>query len=211
MTLRKRISRAGMPEAGLVPRTSDPAGSMASSKPQHGRDGRGGAIERPRQPAEGDHAGHHGGGRECHHPIEWQRAVGRGARQRPEHHDVRGKHQHQAPDHRPLAEAAWPASCSSNSRRRRARKRSTVQSRKPEEPELLGRGWLDRQAVGVVGVALGLADFLGIAVAPDAALAQQPVRGQPAAGKQQRRPPRDSPRARRPRRDPRPSPPGPRQ
>ena len=74
--------------------------------------------------------------------------------------------------------------------------------REPEEPQLLGRVWFDGKAVGVVGMPLCLANFLGIAVAPDAAFAQEPVRGQPAAAQQERRPPRDSPRARRPTRDP---------
>ena len=44
-------------------------------------------------------------------------------------------------------------------------------AREPEEPELLRRVGLDRQAIRVLGVALGLADLLGVAFAPDAALA----------------------------------------
>ena len=108
-----------------------------------------------------------------------QRAVGRGARQRPEHHDVRGEHQQQAPDHGPLAQ---PGGLPVELEELLAPRPEALDgpARQPEEPQLLGRGRLDRQAVGVVGVALGLADFLGVAVAPDAALAQQPVRGQPA-------------------------------
>ena len=58
-----------------------------------------------------------------------------------------------------------------------------------EQPQLLGRRRVDGQPVGVVGVALGRPDLLGGPVAPDRALAQQPVGGQPGPAQQQRRPP----------------------
>ena len=59
-----------------------------------------------------------------------------------------------------------------------------------EQPQLLGRRRVHRQPVRVVGVALGLAHRVGLAVLPDGALAQEPVRGEPGATEQQRRPPR---------------------
>jgi hypothetical protein len=62
--------------------------------------------------------------------------------------------------------------------------------RRAEQAQLLARRWIDGEPVGVVGVPLRSADFGILAVAPDAALAQQPMRGQPGAGQQQRSPPR---------------------
>ena len=59
-----------------------------------------------------------------------------------------------------------------------------------EQPQLLARGRVHRQPVGVVGIALRAAHFFGVAVAPDRALAQQPVRRQPRAREHDRRPPR---------------------
>jgi hypothetical protein len=60
----------------------------------------------------------------------------------------------------------------------------------PEEPQLLCRRRIDGEPVGVVGVALRGAHLVGVAVAPDRALTQQPVRREPGAAKQERRPPR---------------------
>src|SRR5208337_5442065 len=95
-------------------------------------------------------------------------------------HDVRGKHQQKAPDDGALAQAGGLPAQLEQTPAPRA-KALHGPSREPEEPELLGRGWFDRKAVGVVGVALRLADFLGIAVAPHDAFAQEPVRAQPVA------------------------------
>ena len=61
-----------------------------------------------------------------------------------------------------------------------------------EQPQLLAGGRVHRQPVGVVGVPLRAAHFLGVAVAPDRALAQKPVRRQPRAREHDRRPPRIS-------------------
>ena len=61
-----------------------------------------------------------------------------------------------------------------------------------EQTQFLARGRIDGQPVRIVGIPLGAADFLGVAVAPDGALAQQPMRGEPPAGEHQRRPPREA-------------------
>ena len=58
-----------------------------------------------------------------------------------------------------------------------------------EQPQLLAGRRIDRQPIRIVGVALRAADLVGVAVVPDRALAQQPVRRQPAAGEHERRPP----------------------
>ena len=156
---------------------------------QHRRHGRGGAVERPRPAAEGDRAGGDGGRRERHRAIERQSAArGRGG-QRPEDHEIGGDHQQQAPGHGPLAQ---PGRLPLELEELLSPGAEAIDdpARQPEEPQLLGRVRLDRQAVGVFGMALGPADFLGVPVAPHAALAQQPVRGQPGAGQHDRRPPR---------------------
>ena len=59
----------------------------------------------------------------------------------------------------------------------------------PEQPQLLRGGRIHGQAIGVIGVALRRADFVGIAILPDSAFAQQPVRGDPGSRQQKRRPP----------------------
>jgi len=62
--------------------------------------------------------------------------------------------------------------------------------REAEQAQLLARRRVHGQAVGVLGVALRAAHLVRVAVAPDRALAQQPVRGQPGAREHDRRPPR---------------------
>ena len=76
----------------------------------------------------------------------------------------------------------------SASRRRRGAEAFDDPVGQSEEPQLLGGRRIDGQPVGVVGMALGVADFFGVAVAPDGTLAQQPVRGEPRAAST-RRPP----------------------
>ena len=61
-----------------------------------------------------------------------------------------------------------------------------------EQPQFLARGRVHRQAISVVGIPLRVAHFFGVAIAPDRALAQQPVRRQPRARQHERRPPRVS-------------------
>ena len=82
--------------------------------------------------------------------------------------DVGGEHEQQAPDAPASRAAASPAYCSSNSSVRRADEALDHPVRQAEQPQLLGRRRIDRQPVGVVGVALRLAHLVGVAVAPDA-------------------------------------------
>ena len=59
-----------------------------------------------------------------------------------------------------------------------------------EEAQLLRRGRIHGEPVGVLRVPLRLADRLGVSVAPDRALPQQPVRAEPRPGQHEGRPPR---------------------
>ncbi len=114
--------------------------------------------------------------------------MGRGTRQQPEHQHIGRGHQQQAPEDRTLTHAGGGVL-------------QFVQAGAPgdeavdgpageaEEAQLLAGRGIDRQAVGVVGVALRGAHLLGLAVVPDGAIAQQPMGREPSAGKQQRRPP----------------------
>ena len=110
---------------------------------------------------------------------------------RPEHHDVRGDHEQHAPDDRTLAQ---PRGCVLKLVQAGAPGDEAVDrpAGEAEQPQLLAGGRVHRQPVGVVGVALRAAHLLGVAVAPDRALAQQPVRRQPRAREHDRRPPRVS-------------------
>ena len=62
----------------------------------------------------------------------------------------------------------------------------------PEQPDLLRRGGLGREVVGVVGMAARGLDLVGVAVAPDAALAEQPVGRAPREQEEQRCPPAET-------------------
>jgi hypothetical protein len=59
-----------------------------------------------------------------------------------------------------------------------------------EQPQLLAGGRIHREPVGIVGIPLRLSHLVGVAVTPDRALAQEPVRRQPRARERDRRPPR---------------------
>ena len=61
---------------------------------------------------------------------------------------------------------------------------------KSEQAQFLGGRWIHRQSVSIVGMAFGLAHFFGIAIFPDRAFLQEPVRRQPGARQNQRGPPR---------------------
>ena len=86
--------------------------------------------------------------------------------------------------------------CSWCRRVRRAIKRSMIQSARPNSRSSLLAGEIHGEAVGIVGVALRAADFVGVAIAPDAALAKQPVRRQPRAAEQRAAPTTHMPRGR---------------
>ena len=188
MRLRKRISRAGSPIGRPAAVRQGACRCHGRLQPQHGRGRRRGAVERPRQAAEGDHAGAHRGAREGHQPAERELAVSRGGAQRPEHDDVGGDHQEQAAGQGPLAQ---PRRLVLEVGQEQAARLEPLDgpAGQSEQSQLLGGGRVDGEAVSVVGVALGLAHLLGIAVAPDAALAQQPVGAEPRAHEQDRRPP----------------------
>ena len=196
MTLRKRTSRAGMPAAGRVPRTSAPAGAIASSRRSTAATGAAAPSSAHDHPPKAIALVVMAAVAKVTSAIERQGPAGGRGGQRPEHHEIGGDHQQQAPGHGPLAQAGRPPLELEELLTPRAEAIHDP-ARQPEEPQLLGRVRLDRQAVGVFGVALGPADFLGVPVAPHAALAQQPVRGQPRAGQHDRRPPRIGRRARR--------------
>ena len=189
MTSRRRISRAGVPSAARVARAQRAGRPHRRLEPQHRGDRRGRSVERPAESAERDHRHADGALHVDDGLAETDAAGGGGARQQPEHQDVRGDDEEHAPDDRTLAQS-------------RGRVLKLVQARAPgdetvdrpageaEQPQLLARGRIHRQPVGVVGVALRAAHLLGVAVAPDRALAQQPVRRQPRAREHDRRPPR---------------------
>ena len=114
--------------------------------------------------------------------------VGRAVAERPEHDEVGDEHDHQAPEHRLLAQAGRlvlqvvePAAV--------VREALDHPVGEAEQAHLLGSRRVDRHAVGVLGVALGVQHLGRAAVAPDGALAQQPVRGRPGEHEQQRLPP----------------------
>ena len=84
------------------------------------------------------------------------------------------------------------AYCSSCRRVRRGDEPVDRPAGQAEQPQLLARRRIDGEPVRVVGVALRAAHFVGVAVAPDGALAQQPVGREPRAGEHDRRPPREA-------------------
>ena len=156
---------------------------------QHGIHRRRGAVEGPTESSKRDHRHAHGALDEGDDLTQTEPAAYNGVRERPEDQDVGGHDQQHAPQQRLLAQA-------------RRRVLEIVQSRaagdeaidrpagQAEQPQLLAGGRIDRDAVGVVGVALRRAHFIGVAIPPDAALAQQPVRRQPCGDEHERRPPR---------------------
>ena len=164
-------------------------GTHRRLEPQHRGDRGSRSVERPTESAERDHRHADGALHVDDGFPETDAAVGGGARQQPEHHDVRGDDEEHAPDDRTLAQT-------------RRCVLQLVQAGAPgdeavdrpageaEQPQFLARGRIHRQPVGVVGIPLRAAHFLGVAVAPDRALAQQPVRRQPRAREHDRRPPR---------------------
>jgi hypothetical protein len=66
---------------------------------------------------------------------------------------------------------------------------ANVQSANPNTRSSLAGPGSTASRKAVVGIALGAADLLGVAITPDRAFPQQPMRREPPAGKDQRRPP----------------------
>ena len=149
---------------------------------------RGSTVERPVEPAEGDRADPDGCLQGDDRRRQAQPPVGRAGAERPEHDEVGDEHDRHAPQHRLLAQTrrlvlqvVEPAAVG-----REALDHPVGQA---EQAHLLGGRRIDRHAVGVLGVTLGVQHLGRAAVAPDGALAQQPVRGRPGEHEQHRLPP----------------------
>ena len=187
--MRKRISRAGM-RVGLSIAGRQRAGRRHRRlESQHRLDRSRCAVEHPVESAERDHRCADRALREHDDLAEIELSVQDVLAERPEDDDVRGDDEQQAQRDRPFAQARGVVLQLVQARASRDEAIDDPVG-EAEQPELLAGRGVNGQAVGVVGVALRAADFVGVAIAPDAALAQQPVRGQPRAAEQQRRPPR---------------------
>ena len=172
------------------PTAARPAGAIAGSSRSTAADRRRRAVERPVEPAERDHRRADRALRE-HDDL----ARGSGCRRRPRWRATRTRRRWRRATSSRLHSTGFSRSrvasyCSACRRVRRATKRSIVQPARPNSRSSLRGRRIDREPVGVVGVALRAAHLLGVAVAPDRALAQQPVRRQPRAAEHERRPPR---------------------
>ena len=113
---------------------------------------------------------------------------GRVARHRPEDQRVGRDDDEEGPEHGTLAEAHGLGGDVSEPP---AALREPVDrpAREAEHAQFLGRGRVDREAVGVVGVALVLPDLVVVPALPHRALAEEDVGRQPRAADQHGRPP----------------------
>ncbi len=154
-----------------------------SLEPQHGGNGSSRSVERPTESAERDHR-HADGALHVYHRFPKTDAARDGGQwpvSRRQH--VGADDQEHAPDHGTLAQTRGgvlkfvQASAPGD---------ETVDrpAGKAEQAQFLAGGRIHRQPVRIVGVPLRAAHLFGIAVAPDRALAQKPVRGQPRAREQ---------------------------
>ena len=161
---------------------------MAPSSSQDGRHRRRRAVERPIESPECDHRRAHRALSKHHELPEAQAPVAGRIRERPEHGDVGADDKQHAPQHRLLAQ---PCRVVLQRVQPRAASHETIDrpGREAEETQLLRRRRIDREPERVVGVALRGTHFVGVAIAPDRALAQQPMRGQPGAAQDNRDPP----------------------
>ena len=207
VTSRRRISRAGMRVRRAAAGWQLALRAHGSLEPQHGRDGSGGSVQRPTESAKCDHR-HANGALHVDDRVpktDVTRDGGKG--QRPEDSHVGAGDQEHAPEDRTLAQTRG---CILKFVQASAPGDETVErpAGKAEQTQFLAGRRIYRQPVRIVGVTLRAAHFFGIAVAPDRALAQKPMRGQPRAREQDRRPPgvsRKAGRRRRPRRSSPPS------
>ena len=197
MTSRKRISRAG--SAGRRPRAGRQRAGRRHRRleAQHGGDRRRRAVERPVEPAERDH-------RRADRALREDDDARRASR--------RPLAAASASDQNTTTFAPTTSSRLHSDRPLAQPRRRVLQLVQPraagdeavdrpadqtEQPQLLAGRRIDGEPIGVVGVALRAAHLVGVAVAPDGALAQQPVRREPRAAEHERRPPRVARRARR--------------
>ena len=174
-----------------APAHETPGRSHRILQTHHRASRRRGAIERPRQSAERDHARADRRAGERDDVADREASGRRVAGQRPEHNQVGGQHQQQAPQHRLLAQSRrFPSEIEQPpSPRGETLDRPCRES---EQPQFLRGRRIDCQPISIIGVALRLANLICIAIAPDSAFSQQPMRREPRTREQNRRPPRVS-------------------
>ena len=153
-------------------------GSHRGLQPQYCRHRRGRAVEGPVQPTEGDQRRADSRLRVDDDGAQVEPAVDRGRRQHPERHNVRGGNDDHAQQHRPLAhlrrlvlQLVQEGATSDEA--------VDGPPGQAERPQLLGGRRVDRESVRVVGIALCRPHLVGVPIAPDRALLEQPVGRQP--------------------------------
>src|SRR5215831_15796038 len=158
---------------------------------QHSSDRSSGSVERPTESAERNHRNADGALHVHYSGRQSDSPVCGAACQRPEHRDIRADYQKQAPDQRPLAQSCGSvlqvvqASPSRN-------ETLHCPADESKQPQFLARGRIHGKPISVVGITLRTAHLFGVAVAPDSAFTQKPMRGRPGAREQDWRPPRIS-------------------
>jgi hypothetical protein len=189
-TSRKRRSTGPGARSRPRPGVSAPARADRGLEPLERHHRCAGAVEHPAEPTERERRHTDRGLHVHHHPTGRQVTVDRSPGDQPEHEQVHRRDDREAAGHRLFAE---PRGLELQVVQGRARRHEPVDhpSRQAEQPELLARRRVDGEAVRVLGVSLGAADVVGVAIAPHAALAEQPVGGTPAEQHRERRPPRE--------------------
>ncbi len=165
-------------------------GGHRAPEPRHRGGGRGRPVERPAETAERDRARADRGLHVDDDCLQVEAAVDRAVGESPEDQRVGGHHDRETTEHWTLAQPRGPPL-------------ELVQSSppvdepvddpvgEPEQAHLLGGRRIDGEAIGVVGMALRVADLVRVAVAPDRALAQHPMGRTPPDDEDDRRPPRE--------------------
>ncbi len=189
MTSRNRISGARSVGASMSTGVRERAGGRHRRLQRPDRDDRSrGTVEGPAEPTERDRAGPERGSGVGHDGLEVELSVVPLLGEQPEEEGVRRQHDHEGAAERALAEASGVVLQLVEAEPVAGEPLEQPRGQ-PEEPDLLGGRRLGREGVGVVGVAAGGLDLVGVAVAPDAALAEQPVRGTPGGQQEEGRPP----------------------
>ena len=178
----------GVPLAGRQEAGRPRAGLHGSFEAEDGGNRGGRTVEGPVQPPERNETRPNHGlcihGHLAHPDTPGKCSVS----DRPEDHEVRDDNDQHAPNHGLLPQ---PRGLVLELEEAGAAYEKTIEGPvgQAEKTHLLGGRRIDRQAVDVVRLSLSLANLVGVAVPPDTALAQQPVRGQPGGREEQRRPP----------------------
>src|SRR6516162_1944772 len=158
---------------------------------QHSSDRSSGPVERPTESAERNHRNADGALHVHHSGPQSDSPVCGAACQRPKNRDIRADYQKQAPDQWPLAQ-----SCGSVLKlvQTSPSRNETLHcpGGESKQPQFLARGWIHGKPISVVGITLRATHLFGVAVAPDSAFTQKPMRGRPRAREQDRHPPRIS-------------------